>query len=186
MKELQEMVGLLTGEFDNKAQFEAKEQAGEAFPYARHVNTVCNDKITNLPADFAGLFVVEESYYTQNGSTHAAPHLFLFTQEGEKVKLTSYDLPQGYDKNSFTYQQMGQVEFGQLKVSEKFTPAVYEKQDGVWEGGSVSMFTPVLKFTLFERFSPQVLEVTEHMEVGGKRTFGYDEPILYKRLRLEL
>ena len=49
MSNLKEMVELLTGEFDNRAQFEAKEQAGEAFPYARHVNTVCNDKITNLP-----------------------------------------------------------------------------------------------------------------------------------------
>ena len=27
-----------------------------------------------------------------------------------------------------------------------------------------------------------VLEVTESMEVNGKRTFGYDEPILYKRV----
>lgn len=185
MEQLQELVGLLTGHFDNKAQFEKKEKAGESFPYARHVNTVCNDKITNLPADFEGLFVVEESYYTTNGSTHAAPHLFLFTQEGEKVKLTSYEIPQGYDKNSFTYQQMGQVEFDQLKASEKFTPAVYEKRDGVWEGGSVSMFSPVLKFTLFERFSPEVLEVTESMEVNGKRTFGYDEPILYKRVGKE-
>ena len=51
----------------------------------------------------------------------------------------------------------------------------------MWEGGSVSMFSPVLKFTLFERFSSQCLEVSESMEVNGKKTFGYDEPILYKR-----
>lgn len=182
MNALQELVGLLTGHFDNQAQFQEKEQAGENFPYARHVNTVCNENITNLPADFAGLFVVEESYYTVGGSTHASPHLFLFTQEGEGVKLTSYEVPQGYDKNTFTYEQLGEVDYAQLKVSEKFTPAIYQKRDGVWEGGSVSMFSPVLKFTLFERFSPEVLEVTEHMEVNGKRTFGYDEPILYKRV----
>lgn len=186
MEQLQELVGLLTGHFDNKAQFEEKEKAGESFPYACHVNTVCNHKIANLPADFEGLFVVEESYYTQNGSTHPSPHLFLFTQEGEDVKLTSYEVPQGYDKNTFTYDQMGEVNYKQLKVSEKFTPAVYRKVDGVWEGGSVSMFSPVLKFTLFERFSPEALEVTEHMEVNGKRTFGYDEPIVYKRVEKEV
>ena len=44
------------------------------------------------------------------------------------------------------------------------------------------MFTPVLKFTLFERFSPEALEVSEQMEMNGRRTFGYDEPILYKRV----
>lgn len=43
------------------------------------------------------------------------------------------------------------------------------------------MFSPVLKFTLFERFSNDMLEVSESMEVNGKRTFGYDEPIIYKR-----
>ena len=52
----------------------------------------------------------------------------------------------------------------------------------MWEGGSTSMFTPALKFTLFERFSPEALEVSEQMEMNGRRTFGYDEPILYKRV----
>ena len=43
------------------------------------------------------------------------------------------------------------------------------------------MFTPVLKFTLWERFSEAGLEVQETMEVNGKRTFGYDAPIRYQR-----
>ena len=43
------------------------------------------------------------------------------------------------------------------------------------------MFSPVLKFTLWERFSEEGLEVTETMEVNGKRTFGYDVPILYRK-----
>lgn len=45
---------------------------------------------------------------------------------------------------------------------------------------SESMFSPVLKFTLFERFSEEYLEVSEIMKVNGKRTFGYDSPIVYK------
>ena len=69
-----------------------------------------------------------------------------------------------------------------MKPSAKFTPALYHERDGVWEGGSESMFSPVLKFTLFERFSSEQLEVSESMEVNGKRTFGYDVPILYRRV----
>ena len=34
---------------------------------------------------------------------------------------------------------------------------------------------------LWERFSEDCLEVSESMEMNGKRTFGYDDPILYKR-----
>ena len=44
------------------------------------------------------------------------------------------------------------------------------------------LLDPALKFTLFERFSPEALEVSEQMEMNGRRTFGYDEPILYKRV----
>ena len=179
MNHLQEMVHLLEGHFDNTKQIQ--EVGEEALPLARHVNTVCNHKINNLPSDFQGLFLVEESYYTSQGKTHASPHLFLFTQEGEQVKLTSYDIPTGYDKSTFTSEQMGQVDYADLHASEKFTPALYTLKDGVWEGGSVSMFSPVLKFTLFERFSPDFLEVSETMEVNGKRTFGYDLPIVYRR-----
>ena len=60
--------------------------------------------------------------------------------------------------------------------------AVYQEKDGVWEGGSVSQFTPVMTFRLWERFSETCLEVSESMEVNGKKTFGYDVPVIYKRI----
>ena len=51
----------------------------------------------------------------------------------------------------------------------------------IGEGGSTSQFTPVMMFKLWEKFSDSCLEVSESMEINGKRTFGYDEPIIYKR-----
>lgn len=182
MSRLDEFMTLLTGNFNNVDQFETMKQNQIEFPYAEHINTVCNDKILNLPNDFQGIFMIEESYYTTNGSTHASSHLFLFTEEDNSIKLTSYEVPKGYDKHTFTYRELTEIDYFDLKLSEKFTPALYTEKDGVWEGGSVSMFSPVLKFTLFERFSKECLEVHETMEVNGKRTFGYDEPILYKRV----
>ncbi len=182
MTELNEFVNVLTGSFNNSEQYETMKNKNKEFPYAEHVNTVCNDKISNLPEDFGGVFIVEESYYTLNENTHASHHLFLFTQEDDGVKLTSYEIPDGYDKNTFTYKNMKEVNYNDLKLSEKFTPALYTLKNGIWEGGSVSMFSPVLKFTLYERFSKDCLEVSESMEVNGKKTFGYDEPVIYKRV----
>ena len=125
----EEFVKLMTGHFDN----------------AQHVNTVCNDKINNIPEDFHGIFIVE-------------------------------------DKNTFSYDSMKNVDYTELKKSEKFTPAIYHEKDGIWEGGSTSQFSPVMTFKLWEKFSDSCLEVSESMEVNGKRTFGYDEPIIYKRI----
>ena len=45
-----------------------------------------------------------------------------------------------------------------------------------------SQFSPVMIFKLWEKFSDTCLEVFESMEVNGKRTFGYDVPIIYKRV----
>lgn len=183
---LKEFAVLLTGDFDNRTQYEEMKKNGrDDFPFARHKNTVCNDRISGLPEDFNGVFLLEESYYTTKGPEHASPHLFLLKEEGEKIVLHSYDVPEGFDKNTFSAETFTGAPYDALHESAKFTPAVYEKKGDVWEGGSVSMFTPVLKFTLYERFSEACLEVTEHMEVNGKRTFGYDEPIRYERCPAE-
>ena len=184
MRKLDSFIGILTGEFDNSEQFEEmKKKGADRFPFARHVSTVCNPKIKNIPDDFNGVFIVEESYYTTDGKTNSSPHLFLFTEDGDEVVLSSYDMPEGYNKDTFTYENIGEIEFSSLKESSKFTPAKYVLKDGIWEGGSESMFTPVLKFTLYEKFSEEKLEVSETMEVNGKRTFGFDEPIVYKRTK---
>ena len=179
---LDDFVGMMTGHFDNREQFDAMQKVGKVYPYAEHVNTVCNDKIKNLPEDFKGKFVVEESYYETNGKRHASPHLFLITESEDGMVLSSYEIPKGEDKNTFSYDSMKHVEYNDLEKSEKFTPAVYHEKDGIWEGGSTSQFSPVMIFKLWERFSDSCLEVSECIEVNGTRTFGYDDPIIYKRV----
>lgn len=44
---VERFVKLMTGHFDNKEQFTEMKEEGKIFPYAQHVNTVCNDKIKN-------------------------------------------------------------------------------------------------------------------------------------------
>ena len=45
---LDNFIGMMTGYFDNKEQFMEMKEAGKSFPYAQHINTVCNDKIKNI------------------------------------------------------------------------------------------------------------------------------------------
>lgn len=182
MEQLKEFMEILCGEFDNRKQYERKQKEGDTkFPFAEHTNTACNDKIKHLPEDFKGIFLIEESDYTVEGKTHSSPHLFLFTEEEKGIRLTSYELPEGVQKENFRYKTVREMDYSQLKASEKFTPALYVKKDGAWEGGSVSHFTPVLTFTLWERFSREELVVSECMHAGEKQVFGYDEPIVYQR-----
>ena len=45
---LDNFVGMMTGHFDNKDQFNKMQAEGKTYPYAEHVNTICNDKINNI------------------------------------------------------------------------------------------------------------------------------------------
>lgn len=183
MTMIEQFIGYLTGHFDNSQQLERFEREGiTGYPRAEHRNTVCNDRITGLPADFSGVFVLEESYYTTDGKTNAMPHLFLFTEEEGGIKLTSYEIPEGYTKENFTCENLKETALESLKISEKFTPIIYREENGAFVGKGVSMFSPMLKFKLEERFDSEVLEVSETFEVNGKRTFGYDLPLEYRRV----
>lgn len=62
MMKIKNFVDLMTGEFDNKEQFMEMKEAGKSFPYAQHINTVCNDKIKNIPEDFNGKLLVNLDY----------------------------------------------------------------------------------------------------------------------------
>ena len=67
------------------------------------------------------------------------------------ILLSSYEIPKGEDKNTFSYDSMKNVNYSKLEKSEKFTPALYHEKDGIWEGGSTSQFSPVMTFKLGER-----------------------------------
>jgi len=118
MMKLENFVNMMTGHFDNREQFHMMQKEGKVYPYAEHVNTVCNDKIDNLPKDFTGRFVVEESYYETAGKRHASPHLFLITENEDGVLLSSYEIPEGEDRNAFSYASMKNVDYSKLKKSE--------------------------------------------------------------------
>ena len=133
LAKLDNFVDMMTGHFNNKEQFDKMKKEGKIYPYAEHINTICNGKILNLPKDFNGRFVVEESYYETNGKRHASPHLFLITEEEDKIVLSSYEIPEGEDKGTFSYSSMKNVDYTELKKSEKFTPALYHEKDGIWE-----------------------------------------------------
>lgn len=188
MEKLDLFVSYLIGEFDNSKQIHEEYLKGKIIhPYARHVNTIMNDQVKNLPPNFEAYIILEESYYTQKEKTNAQPHLFLFSlNENDDVMLTSYDLPTDIAKDKFTYDNEElDLDFNTLTLSRKFVPMVYEEIDGSFVGTSISMFTPIVKFVLHESMSQESLIVEESMYASDKKTFGFDGPIIYRRMSEE-
>ncbi|HHD2754437.1 TPA: hypothetical protein ACOTG0_003292 [Clostridium perfringens] len=186
MKNLGLFISYLCGEFNNDEQVSKELKEGKNIhPKAKHITKVCNGKIKNLPKDFKGIFVIEESYYEQGNFKNILPHLFLFTEDSEgNVVLTSYDLPKGVSKEDFRNDNESLVmDYNELQVSEKFTPMTYIFKDNGFEGESISHFTPETTFKLKERTEDETLYVSEIFEKNGKVTFGCVEPIIYKKIK---
>ena len=76
MMKLENFVGMMTGHFDNKDQFNKMQEERKIYPYAEHVNTICNDKINNLPEDFKGKSVVKRVIMKLMGNVM---HLHIFS-----------------------------------------------------------------------------------------------------------
>ncbi len=185
MKNLKLFLKYLCGEFNNNKQVEAEEKEGKVIhPKAKHINNICNHKIKNLPEDFNGFFVIEESYYEQGNFKNILPHLFLFTENSEgKVVLTSYDLPKNISKEDFRNNNESLfMDYNELKISEKFNPMTYEFINNGFEGKSVSHFTPETTFILNERTEEKTLYVSEIFKKNDKITFGFEEPIIYNKV----
>lgn len=186
MKKLEQFIENLCGSFNNNGQIDRELAAGEVIhPKAKHINGVCNNKIKNLPKNFNGYFVIEESYYEQGKFTNILPHLFLFNlNEENEVVLTSYELPKGIGKEEFKNNNDNLImDYNELEVSKKFTPMVYKENDGFFEGESVSNFTPETEFTLKEKIEDEKMYVSEVFRKNGKITFGFVDPIIYEKIK---
>lgn len=185
MDKLEIFINQLCGVFSNENQINEELSIGELkHPKAKHINGICNDKIINLPSDFKGYFVIEESYYEQGSRKNILPHLFLFTlNEGNNVVLTSYDIPSDISKEDFRNDNENLVmDYNELTISSKFNPMIYIEKDGCYEGESVSNFTSETEFTLKEKIENNKMYVSEVFRKNGKVTFGFIDPIIYEKI----
>lgn len=181
---LETFVQNLCGEFNNDEQIKRQGESGRIIhPQACHINGICNHKIKDLPKNFKGYFVIEESYYEQKGRKNSLPHLFLFTlDKNNKVVLESYEIPKSISPENFRNNNENlKMDYKELKKSEKFNPMIYDEENGVFTGESVSMVSPVTKFILKERVEDDILYVSEVFYEDNKKTFGFEDPIIYKR-----
>ncbi len=184
MKNLDLFIKYICGEFNNKEQIDKEKKSGKIIhPEAVHINNVCNDRILNLPKDFHGYFVLEESYYTKESFKNSLPHLFLFRENEEgKVVLTSYEIPKNIKKEEFRYDNNNLImDYNDLEVSKKFNPLIYNYNDNTFLGESLSYFSPTLKFYLKESLTENKILVSENFYKDNIRIFGFDEPIIYIR-----
>ena len=126
------------------------------------------------------------SYHTRleqwkNGAISGKPKL-VYEIHAMPVFYRNVMYKPGEDKSTFSYDSMKNADYTELKKSEKFTPALYHEKDGIWEGGSTSQGAPGRTGKRGEKGAESGREGAESREGNGKKTVGYDEPIIYKRV----
>lgn len=182
MENLKKVIQLLSGRFDNSEQFQSlSEEEQVQFPFAIHNNTLLNDLIVHRPKDFDGVFLHEESYYTLKNKEKFKSDIFLFsTDESGDVVLKSITVPK--ELMNAKFDTLKDIDFSDLSESDKFEPLHYTEHDGTFTGESHSMFTKTTAFILKQELSDEALVIKEELFNGDKRVFGFDRPIIYKRI----
>ncbi len=181
MSSLDNFIGMLTGEFNNQEQYDSFKE--EVVPFSVHKNTIINDKILNLPKDFIGRYLHEESFYTINKKDKFKSDIFLFTNsETGNVVLNSVIVPK--EIRNCHYEEMNVIDYNDLTISEKFVPLEYTEKDNIFSGQSKSMFTKKTEFILTQTISEQTLTIKEEMFNGNKMIFGFPQPIVYKKINV--
>jgi hypothetical protein len=177
----------IQGDLDNLEQINAEIKAGKQIhPYAKHVNRLFDSKIKNLPPNYNGFYILEESYYTYpNKPMEEKPYLFWFekTNKGQ-IRLHSLQFPKSIDKKNLKNDNKKlSLNYGDLVDSPTFKPAIYAKTEkGFYIKAPVDLPNG-MKFTLEETIGKDSFEVMELLEKGGKSMIPYSTPIIYKRIK---
>lgn len=180
-----EIIRMLSGTFTNEEQVRNEDEENKrVHPAAKHIITPCGHLISNIPEELKEGFVIEESYFDMGDRIIDKHYLFLYEEvDLRAVRLTSYNLPEGIEPENFTGRNDSiKMDFRDLKISPRFEPLILEKNKGEYYGENVSSFGPGKIFRFSLRVSEGRFEVKELLEVDGKRSAGYDTPVIYKRV----
>ena len=203
----------IRGEFDNSLQINNESKNGTDWssvthPYAYHISDIMNQKITNIPDDMTGFFILEESYYTyHNQPTVASPFIFYFSsvtpaKKGivkankrgtEKEMSSNYNnvMITNYQANGINITQLRnnntrlKIDYSQLSLATDFTPSVYQYFDNnsSFYLNSVTVNTTTnTTFTLIETIAQYQLRVLEQVNIDGENIVPYNTPLIYDRL----
>ncbi len=105
MMKLDNFINMMTGHFNNKEQFDNMQREGKTYPYAEHINTICNEKILNL-LKLLMVNLLKKATMRQMVNAMLPPHLFLITEKEDGIVLYSYEIPEGEDKSTFSYDSL--------------------------------------------------------------------------------
>ncbi len=177
----------LTGDFDNRAQVETELKMGKQIhPYAKHVTRIIQNRVKNVPTDYNGVFVLEESYYKYpDKDTLTKPYIFRFEKSPKgEVILHSVAIPAAINKATFRNSNPDwTLDFNDLKDSPTFKPATYQRtKRGFYLKNPIELGNG-MRFTLKETIGKGFLEVMELTEKDGKSLTPYDTPLQYKKIR---
>jgi hypothetical protein len=177
----------IQGDLDNSKQVAEQVKAGKQIhPYAKHVNRLLDSKIKNLPDNYKGFYILEESYYKYpDKDTIAKPYIFWFEPSpiGEVI-LHSIQIPERYNKKDIKNSNPNlSFDYNELRDSPSFKPATYTRTKNGFYIKAPNELPNGMRFTLEETIGKKTFEVMELLEKDGKSLTPYNTPLIYKRIK---
>jgi outer membrane protein len=119
---LDNFINMMTGHFNNKEQFDNMQREGKTYPYAEHINTICNEKILNLPKDFNGFATRNNVQRSKVALERAKLNLDQQNLDVERTVFTAYS-DASSAKESY---EAAETTLSARKLSFEYAKARYE------------------------------------------------------------
>jgi len=177
---------IIVGVFDNQKQVKAELASGkQVHPEAKHVTEIIDHRVSNIPSDFVGTFILEESYYSHtNGQYEVKPLFFKVSPHGPyDIYLQSVIIPDHLDKSKVVNSNVDlHFDYTNLIVNDKFGKALYHNMGDYFIVNHLANFGSGLTFNLIETLTEDQLQVMELLKKDGTPITTYSSPILYDRI----
>ena len=96
MMKLDNFINMMTGHFNNKEQFDNMQREGKTYPYAEHINTICNEKIIEPFLKILMVNLLLKKATMRQMVNAMLPHIFSLLQRKKmELWLYSYEIPEG-------------------------------------------------------------------------------------------
>ena len=177
---------IIVGVFHNQKQIDQERTAGKQLhPFAKHVTEIITHRVHNVPSDFNGTLILEESYYDYPDKEQEIKPLFfkVTPNAANDIYLESIVIPEHMDKRKVVNANPDlSFDFRELQINQKFGKAEYKGMGDFMIANHLCDFGGGVSFNLTELLTLDTLYVLEMAKKDGHALTPYDTPIIYNRI----
>lgn len=179
---LKQFIDDIIGVFNNYDQINELSKHDIQFVDAELCNTIVNDKITSLPKNFKGYWVLESTYYDLAGKKIQEHLLFLYDEQDGMITKKLYK--GAHDQDLSLLIDESTIDYRDLVIDHKIQTLKYQFKNNEFRLHEKHIPINCFNMSIKEYVSDYAIISDKQLFNDTEAILGFDYPIIYKKLSL--